>query len=151
MLTTGPFRRTGPVTARLLQISRVDQPQRMLDVVAFDARPLNDPKKDAPDEPPVFLYAEVAPLRRAGYTAFSIDGVHPGKDALTGLRAVAERAGGLLQVQSGDRYRVTAPDGAEHPGLYIYVAFPAGADLSAASAALILVVSMRISGFSGGS
>lgn len=129
-------RRTGPVTARLLQISRVDQPQRMLDVVAFDARPLNDPKKDAPDEPPIFLYAEVAPLRRAGYAAFSIDGVHPGKDPVTGLRAVAEQAGGLLQVQSGDRYRVTAPDGAEHPGIYIYVAFPPGADLSAASAAL---------------
>ncbi len=129
-------RRTGPVTARILQVSRVDQPQRLLDVVAFDARPLNDPKKDAPDEPPVYLYAEVEPLRRAGHSAYPIDGVHPGKDPLATVRAAVNRAGGVMQVQSGDRYRVTAPDGAEHPGLYAYVAFPPGVDLAAASAAL---------------
>lgn len=129
-------RRTGPVTARLLQISRVDQPQRLLDVVAFDARPLNDPKKDDPDERPIYLYAEVAPLRRGGHTAFAIDGVHPGKDVLTTLRAALTRSGGALQVQSGERYRVTAPDGAEHPGVFAYVAFAPGADLAAASAAL---------------
>lgn len=129
-------RRTGPVTARILQISRIDQPQRLLDVVVFDARPLNDPKTEAPDEPPVYLYAEVAPLHRADYSAYSIDGVHPGEPVLKAMRKALEPVRGAVQVQSGERYRVTAPDGADHPGVFIFVAFPPGTDLAAASAAL---------------
>lgn len=129
--------RTGPVTARLLQISRIDQPQRLFDVVVFDARPLNDPKRDDPDERPVFDYAEVAALSRADYQAFSVDGVHPGKDALAALRRAVEAVHGVFQVQSGERYRVTAPDGGDHPGVFVFVAFPPQADLAAASAALL--------------
>lgn len=128
--------RTGPVTARLLQISRVDQPQRLFDHVVFDARPLNDPKPDDPDERPVFDYPEVTTLARADYQAFSLDGVHPGKDALAAARQAVEALRGVFQVQSGDRYRVTGPDGDEHPGIFVFIAFPPQADLAAASAAL---------------
>lgn len=128
--------RTGPVTARILQISRIDQPQRLFDHIVFDARPLNDPKPEDPDERPVFDYPEVTTLTSADYRAFSLDGVHPGPDALAAVRQSIESVRGVFQVQSGDRYRVTSPDGADHPGIFIFVAFPPTADLAAASAAL---------------
>lgn len=127
--------RTGPVTARLIQISQLDQPQRFSDVVVFDARPLNTPPEG--EARPVFLYAEVAPLRSAGSRAFALDGVHPGDEVVADLRARIDAAGGSLQVQSGDQYRVTSPDdAAQHPGIYAFLAFPPDADLAAASATL---------------
>lgn len=126
--------RTGPVTAQILQISRIDEPQRLYDTVVFDARPLGQPHI-GDNGRPVYLYAEIAPLRRAGFRAFFLDGVHPGDVALANLRRAAQEHHGSLQVQSGEGYRLTAPDGSQHPGLYAYVAFPSDADLAAASAA----------------
>ncbi|MDC0670088.1 hypothetical protein [Nannocystis radixulma] len=130
--------RTGPVTARLLQISRIDQPQRLFDQVVFDARPLGSHQDD--DGRPVYLYAEVGPLQRAGYRAFSVDGVHPGEAPIAALRRVVQSLRGSFQVQSGDRYRVTSPAGDEKPGLYAFVAFAPDADLRAASDALATTV-----------
>lgn len=127
--------RTGPVTARIIQISRVDEPQRFGDVVVFDARPLNTPPKD--EERPIFVYEEVAPLRPAGSRAFWIDGVHPGEDAIADLRERLGELGGSLQVQSGDKYQVTDPsDGTTRLGVYLFAAFPADADLARASVTL---------------
>ncbi|PCC70669.1 hypothetical protein SAMN02745121_05446 [Nannocystis exedens] len=130
--------RTGPVTARILQISRIDQPQRLFDQVVFDARPLGSHEDD--DGQPVYLYAEIDPLHRAGYRAFSIDGVHPGEAALGDLRRVVQAHRGSFQVQSGDRYRLTSPAGEERPGLYAFAAFGPDADLRAASDALAAVI-----------
>ncbi|WAS93642.1 tetratricopeptide repeat protein [Nannocystis punicea] len=130
--------RTGPVTARLLQISRIDQPQRLFDRVVFDPNPLGSHEDD--DGQPVYLYAEIDPLHRAEYRAFTVDGAHPGDAALTDLRRVAQAHRGSFQVQSGDRYRVTSPAGEERPGLYAFAAFPSDADLRAASDALAAVV-----------
>ncbi|MBZ5707828.1 hypothetical protein [Nannocystis pusilla] len=126
--------RTGPVTARLLQISRIDQPQRLFDQVVFDPRPLGSHQDD--EDRPVYLYAELGPLQRAGYRAFSVDGVHPGEGPIAVLRRVVQSLRGSFQVQSGDRYRVTSPAGDEKPGLYAFVAFAPDADLRAASDAL---------------
>ncbi|MCY1011494.1 hypothetical protein OV079_39225 [Nannocystis pusilla] len=130
--------RTGPVTARLLQISRIDQPQRLFDQVVFDARPLGS--IDDGDGQPVYLYAEVEPLHRAGYRAFSIDGVHPGEAVLGDLRRVVQAHRGSFQVQSGDAYRLTSPAGEERPGLYAFAAFAPDTDLRVASDALAAVV-----------
>lgn len=132
--------RTGPVTARLLQISRTDQPQRLFDQVVFDPRPLGKPEDDDGDRPPIYLYAELGPLQQAQYRAFSVDGVRPDDAQLAALRQVALAHHGSFQLQSGDRYRVTAPDGDEHPGLYAFIAFAPGTDLRAASDALTAIV-----------
>jgi hypothetical protein len=130
--------RTGPVSARLLQISRIDQPQRLFDQVVFDPRPLGSQQDD--DDRPVYLYAELGSLQRAGYRAFSVDGVHPGEAPIAALRRVVQSLRGSFQVQSGDRYRVTSPAGEEKPGLYAFVAFAPDVDLRAASDSLATTV-----------
>lgn len=130
--------RTGPVTAELVQISRLEHPQRFGDVVVFDARPVGEtPAGGESDERPVYTYAEVAPLRRSGARAFALDGVHPGDDVVEALREAVQAQGGSLQVQSGERYRLRAPDdGRDLPGWYAFAALPPDADLAATSAAL---------------
>lgn len=130
--------RTGPVTARLLQISRIDQPQRLFDQVVFDPRPLGSQPDD--DDRPVYLYAELGPLLRAEHRAFAVDGVYPGEAPIAELRRVVQAHRGSFQVQSGDRYRLTSPAGDERRGLYAYVAFGPDVDLRAASDALADVV-----------
>lgn len=129
--------RTGPVTARILQVSRIDQPQRLYDRIVFDAAPVGEQEGD---DRPVYVYAEVEPLQRADYRAFAIDGAHPGEPVLTELRQVVQAHRGSLQVQSGDAYRLTSPAGDERPGLYAFAAFGPDTDLRIVSDELAAVV-----------
>lgn len=130
--------RTGPVTAGFIQISRVDQPQRIFDHVVFDPRPIAS--HTGPDDREIFLYAELGPLRRAEHRAFSIDGVHPGEVLLARLRQACQQHRGVLQVQSSTAYRLKSPAGDERPGLYAFLAFPPDVDLRSVSDALLAVL-----------
>lgn len=129
-------RRSGPCTAKLLQISALRHPQRYGDRVAFDTLAVDDVPGLNESDPPVMIYAELATLARGGCFAFRIDGVHPGEPALAGLRRVVEAHRGALQLQSDASDRVVSPEGAEHPGLCALIVYPAEVELARAAAAL---------------
>ncbi|MBL8720837.1 MAG: hypothetical protein JNL79_32920 [Myxococcales bacterium] len=117
-----PFaQRTGPVTARILQIRRPGMPQHFDDLVVFDAQPLNPPPaNDEERKEHVFLYPCAAVLREGGRTSYAIDGVHPGVAAVDALRERLRALDCPLQVASDETYQV-GEDG-DLPGLYAFVA-----------------------------
>jgi len=114
--------RTGPVTARILEIARANREQHYGDVVVFEASPINESTEG--DERKVFTFPYVATVRQGGYRAYEIDGVHPGDEQLEPLRRVTKELGCELQVLSGDDYTLTRGDD-ELPGLFAVIATPA--------------------------
>jgi len=126
--------RTGPVTARVLEVARPDRAQHFDDVVVFDATPLNSPEA-SDDERPVFVYPYIATVRRGGFRSYEVDGVHPGEEALERLRSNVKALGCELQVLSDDNYMLTRGD-EELPGLFAVVAAPPAVGARALSDAL---------------
>ena len=115
--------RTGPVTARILEVARPPAPQRFDDVVVFEASPLNPPPAPEEREGHTFIYPHLATLREAGFRAYEIDGVHPGDEVLDAMRAAASELGCELQVLSGEQYKIKHGDD-ELQGLFAVVAIP---------------------------
>ncbi|MBI2391640.1 MAG: hypothetical protein HYV09_18775 [Deltaproteobacteria bacterium] len=118
--------RTGPVTARVIEIARPPHPLRYGDLVAFEATPLNAPPAAGEDaQRHVWVYPWVATLRQGDYRAFEIDGVHPGDEQMKALETALSELGCELQVMSGDEYFVRdgVRDG-ELPGVFAVVAIP---------------------------
>ena len=117
--------RTGPVTARILDIARPRAPQHYGDEIVFEATPRNAaPQPGEADHS--YLYPALATRKPGGYEAFLLDGVHPGEAALTALRADLTALGCVLAVQSDATYVVTeAATGEAHRGLFAYLAAPA--------------------------
>lgn len=116
--------RRGPVTARILEIVGPGADERLGDLVAFDAAPIDT--REQGDGERVHTFAAVATLARGGAQSFALDGPHPGADALAALRAALAARGGTLQVRSGERYRLhdAEDDERELPGLYAFLAAP---------------------------
>ena len=101
-------RRTGPVTAMIVEIGRPGTILRYGDRVVFDPRPENEvPAGDDADV--IFVYRHVHTGERGGAQAFSLDGVHPGDRAWAELRQIVEEHGGVLQLTSGEAYRLVNP------------------------------------------
>ncbi len=117
--------RTGPVTARILDVARPRAPQHYGDEIVFEASPRNAaPKPGEADHS--YLYPALATRKPGGYEAFLLDGVHPGEGDLTALRAELTALGCVLAVQSDATYVVTeAATGEAHRGLFAYLAAPA--------------------------
>lgn len=126
--------RTGPVTARILEIARPNHEQRYGDVVVFEASPLNDEEPEG-DKPPVYTFPLVTTLHRGGYRSYEIDGVHPGDEELERLRRLAKELGGDLQILSGDDYALTRGD-EELPGVFGVIAMPANVTANTLNTAL---------------
>ncbi|WP_431686466.1 hypothetical protein [Hahella sp. NBU794] len=139
--------RNGPVTARVIGLARLGEPQRFGCEVVFDAAPLN--KLDQEDEEGVMrdsegyytlLFSVVHILKAPEYDYFAIDGAHPGDENLARLQD------GLAELQvhfdrrSNEDYVLYLEDDAELPGVYIYIAVPVSSDLDA--------VNTLLSGFS---
>jgi tetratricopeptide (TPR) repeat protein len=117
--------RTGPVTARILDVARPRSPQHYGDEIVFEAAPRNAPPKPG-EVDHSYLYPAVATRKPGNYEAFLLDGVHPGKESLEALRPELTALGCVLAVQSETDYVVTeAATGEAHPGLYAYLAVPA--------------------------
>lgn len=126
--------RTGPVTARILQVARPPRAQHYNDVVAFDATPLNPPPAEGEDKSKhVWVYPYVATVKDGGFRAFEIDGAHPGSEAWESIDAAVSTLGCELQVMSGDEYRVRE---GELPGIFAVVAIPSVRALREVSDAL---------------
>jgi tetratricopeptide (TPR) repeat protein len=119
--------RTGPVTARVVQILGPDAGvERYGDLLVFDADELNPLAEGEPDDDHVPVYRMIAELESAGYESFAIDGPHPGDAAIDALRDALESRGVELQVKSDGAYRVLdgERDSAELPGVYAFIAVP---------------------------
>ncbi len=128
--------RTGPVTARVLEMDKPTAPSRYHDAVVFDATPINPPPED-PDARATFvpLFEVVGVLQSGGYRMFSVDGIYPGDEAWEALRQ-AVVPGAALQLVSGAHYELTSPAGAKQRGLYAYLAVAEKTELAAVHAAL---------------
>lgn len=127
--------RTGPVTARILEVARPPRAQRYGDVVAFDATPLNPPPAEGEDRKKhIWVYPWVATVREGGFRAFEIDGAHPGKAAWKAIDEALTTLGCELQILSGDEYRV---QGGELAGVFAVVAVPRERSLREVSDTLV--------------
>ena len=126
--------RTGPVTARILEVARPRAPQHYGDEIVFEAAPRNPPPKEG-EADHSYLYPAITTRKPGNYEAFLLDGVHPGAEALEALRRDLTELGCVLSVQSDASYVVTeAATGEAHPGFFAYLAAPAScsrADLHA--------------------
>ncbi|MGH1344904.1 MAG: tetratricopeptide repeat protein [Nannocystales bacterium] len=126
--------RTGPVTARIETISGDREArERQDDVVLFDPAPV---ERDETDEHTLFTYRELDTLRQGERRAFTIDAVHPGPEALQKLVDTMGDFSLRLQQRSGEEYRLTAPGDEDVPGIYLFAAVPATADLEQLHGAL---------------
>jgi tetratricopeptide (TPR) repeat protein len=117
--------RTGPVTARILDVARPRAPQHYGDEIVFEAAPRNPAPKDGETDH-TYLYPAVATRKPGGYEAFLLDGVHPGAAVVDALRSDLKALGCVLAIQSDASYVVTEEATAEsRPGLLAYLAAPA--------------------------
>ncbi|CAD7720125.1 hypothetical protein LMG31884_31380 [Xanthomonas hydrangeae] len=110
-------RRSGPVTARILENAPAHRRQHVGEWVVFDAELLYPPPEDeAERERFVPTYAQVHVLQAGGYgSSWLVDGVHPGEPAIEALREEIEARGWKLWVHSRDEYHVIDP---EHPDAF---------------------------------
>ncbi len=128
--------RTGPVTARIVQIRRPGAAQHFDDRVVFDAQPANPPPgSDEEREGHTFVYPWVATVQPGEFTSYALDGVHPGEAALDALRERLTALGCPLQIASDDTYRVGPSQ--DLPGLYAFVAMPKTMSCKDLSAVLV--------------
>ena len=121
--------RTGPVTARIVEIAAPSHSQHCYDTVVFEPAKLNEPKKDdneeAEQDNQYPLFASIQVTKTGGYTSYILEGVHPGKKQLLSLKEALECLDCKCQVQSGEDYELYLDDDSEPMrGLYAYIAVP---------------------------
>jgi tetratricopeptide (TPR) repeat protein len=119
--------RTGPVSARIIEVAKPRDPQHYGDEIVFDAQPRNAPPKEGEEQGHTFLFPLLAVRKEGGYRAFLVDGAHPGDEALAALRDEIAAAGGVLSVRSDETYTIEDSEGEEEtklPGLFAYLAWP---------------------------
>lgn len=114
--------RTGPVTARLLEVAPPHRTQHFRDEVIFSAKPLNEPPTPEDNEY-IFLYKAIDVLKNQNMIGFDLDGVHPGEEILQKLEETFSQLGGCLQVRSTEEYQVSYQE-QTLPGIYAYGAVP---------------------------
>ncbi|HBO2357559.1 TPA: hypothetical protein L4H08_001635 [Pseudomonas aeruginosa] len=121
-------RRTGPVTARVLENAPGNRSQRVGDWVVFDAG-LIYPAPEDEEERKRFVptYAVVHVLESGGYSpSWLVDGVYPGDEAFDAFRETLDARGWKVWVHSNRDYQVTdASSGEELRAIYFTVATPA--------------------------
>ena len=135
--------RTGPVTARIIEISAPElRPQYFDAMVVFDPRPLNPPdphaqQRASTDEPPsVLIFPLLDVLNASPFEAFAIDGVKPNDAQLESLQADLEQINVVMQIRSGTDYQISHQTKGTLPGAYWYVAVHADTPLDRLAARL---------------
>ncbi|MBW8777173.1 MAG: tetratricopeptide repeat protein, partial [Stenotrophomonas sp.] len=121
-------RRSGPVTARIVENAPANRAQQVGDWVVFDAALVHPaPEEEEAREHFIPTYAQVHVLERGGFArSWLIDGAHPGEEAWNAFVAAAEAQGWQVWSHSRPDYTVTDPDAEEGtlPGLLFTVAQP---------------------------
>lgn len=121
-------RRSGPVTARIVENAPSNRAQQVGDWVVFDAALVHPaPEEEEAREQFIPTYAQVHVLERGGFArSWMIDGAHPGEEAWNAFVEAAEAQGWKVWSHSRPDYTVTDPDVEEGtlPGLLFTVAQP---------------------------
>ncbi|MDR0440327.1 MAG: hypothetical protein LBI59_05000 [Candidatus Accumulibacter sp.] len=88
-------RRTGPVTARILENAVPGKPQHVLDEIVFDAASLEEaPEDEAERKDFVYTYGLVHTLASGGFgPSWLVEGAHPGEERLKALIDAMEARG----------------------------------------------------------
>jgi len=120
--------RTGPVTAKILEIAEPNYTQHYNDTIVFEPEKLNDSQQTdeaAVEENQYSLYGSIQITKKGGYSnSYTLDGVHPGKDNLVDLKNALASLGCKCQVQSGENYQLYLDDSEPLLGMYAYLAVP---------------------------
>lgn len=121
-------RRSGPVTARIVENAPANRAQQVGDWVVFDAALVHPaPEDEEAREHFIPTYAQVHVLERGGFArSWLIDGAHPGEDAWNALVEAVEAQGWKIWVHSRPDYTVTDPEAEDGtlPGLLFTIAQP---------------------------
>ena len=121
-------RRSGPVTARIVENAPSNRAQQVGDWVVFDAALVHPaPEEEEAREHFIPTYSQVHVLERGGFArSWMIDGAHPGEEAWNAFVEAAEAQGWKVWSHSRPDYTVTDPDREEGtlPGLLFTVAQP---------------------------
>ncbi len=126
--------RTGPVTAKILSMTLVGDRSHYLDQVVFRATPLNAPPEEE-DEDHTWVYPVMRVLQSAGYSVYTIYGVHPGAEAADALWQRLVDQGCDVSVLSDESYELWREDQeASDLGLYTLMAVPPEADIATLAA-----------------
>ena len=133
--------RTGPATARVVEMDRPGRDNHFGHRVVFDPTPLDeirdddrpdDDDVDADEPSPVWTYPCLHVLEPGGFAIYALDGVHPGAEATGRLREAVLRLGCRWQQRSDGRYILEEPGTrARRAGLYIFIAVPPDVPLAA--------------------
>lgn len=113
--------RTGPVTARVLEILPPDGPQFFEDRVVFDPAP----RTRAEDEDGYDEYQVVHVASKGGFSAYAMDGIRPEADAEQALRDALDEVGAQLQVASDESYAIEQDEDLR-PAWFGLIAVPEG-------------------------
>lgn len=124
-------KRTGPVTATITEIKRIEETQKFNHEVVFDPAPLNqldqqDDEGNACDKDGIYYYRYKAyrTQRAPIYECYAIDGVHPGEEQLNQLEKKLEQTNFIFNQRSNEDYRIYYDEGDkthETLGLYAYI------------------------------
>jgi len=124
--------RTGPATARIIEVTRPSRPpQRAGTVVLLAPVPVSVPD----DEEEFVLKRILTALDTPAMRTVELDGLHPGDDRWRELRATLHEHGWFADRRAGDGYRVGEGD-EEALGFYAWAALPASTFDAAAHALL---------------
>jgi|GEM_PF-511748 len=110
--------RIGPVTASIVEMAMLGDPQHFEDIVTFVMPPLNLGALREEDENPtggvIPLFRADAVVKRAGYRVFEIEGVHPGEAAIAELRERLGTLGVAFQQRSDEQFTLHLQNQPDH-------------------------------------
>ena len=112
--------RTGPVTARVIEVSLPGRPQHADDFVVYDPDLIEYPTEETPG-----LGRVVKVLSEGGIRSFALDGVHPGDERWDAFVSALEEGGMLVDRRSPDEYQLDV-DGESRLGVYAMLGVPEG-------------------------
>jgi tetratricopeptide (TPR) repeat protein len=120
--------RTGPVTAEIIEIAAPESTQHFHDHVAFEAKPLNPPTDEelatqSRQEMPPLQYMADQVLEPGNYQTFTIQGVHPGEQAILSLKDRLREYDAYIQIVNSEDYEICDQKLDQMlPGIYAYLA-----------------------------
>jgi hypothetical protein len=113
--------RTGPVSARVIEVAPSTRAQHAGDRVVFDPAPVDEPE----DEGGPHTFQVVETLEPGELFTCDVDGVHPGQERWEAFRDTLRDEGWLVGALFVDGY-VLQDDDVERPGLFGALALPRG-------------------------
>lgn len=120
--------RTGPVTARIVDLVHPSETTVFDDEWLFDPTPLNPTGPEEEDDAKssrVHVFGGIACLSEGGYRTYDLDGISPSDAQLEALRESLHALGVILSLRGGSEYMVVPPGGERKlPGLYAYIVVP---------------------------